>query len=80
MSAGWHNVVEQVSKDRDLIAASRDAQILAILAGEGGTLFGRRVEFTVSFPDGMPMGWKDEAEMREWASGELARVRERMTR
>lgn len=48
----------------------QDEMVLELLAGEPITLFGRRVEITFTWPDGLPMGHTDEAafraEMVEW--------------
>lgn len=48
-----------------------DERILAILAGESATLFGKPVEFTVTWPDGPPMH-KTPDEMREYCAKALA--------
>jgi hypothetical protein len=73
----WMDLYRKVDQHRNQALAHADGIVLAILAGESATLFGRRVEFSLSWPDGLPLGMADEAELREWAASELAKVRER---
>jgi hypothetical protein len=50
---------------------------LSIVAGESITLFGCRAEVTVAWPDGLPMGFTDEAALRDFCAQWLSESRAR---
>jgi hypothetical protein len=49
--------------------------VLGIVAGEPCALFGRTARITVEWPDGLPLGKTDPAEVQAWAAAELAKLR-----
>ena len=73
----WANLVATISRRRADAMDRCDEIVMSILAGETVTIFGKPVEFTLSWPDGMPLQFTDEAELREWSAEWLAQIRER---
>jgi hypothetical protein len=49
--------------------------LLGIVAGEPCTVFGRPARITVEWPDGLPLGKTDPAEVQAWAAAQLADLR-----
>ncbi len=58
----------------DLITWRETTAVLAIFAGERVEVFGRHVEFTAKWPDGLPFGWTED-EFRQWCAEHLGHRR-----
>lgn len=65
-------IITDVSRHRDEVRRQGDGNVLAVLAGEGATIWGKRVEFMVTWPDGLPLGFTTDEELRAHAAELLA--------
>lgn len=80
MNAGrWVDLVAEASAGRDLLARQRDELALSLLAGEPVTIFGKRVEVTLAWPDGPPFDMAED-ELRAYAANWLRESRTRYER
>jgi len=65
---------EQTARERD----RQDEIVLGILAGEEGTqIFGKPVQFTLTWPEGRPFGYTEE-KLRDMAADWLRELRARI--
>lgn len=75
--ARWAELVSKVSRQRDEMARTADRHALTILAGGHMELMGKPVEFTLSWPAGLPAGFTDETALKEWAADCLRSLTEK---
>jgi hypothetical protein len=71
---GW-TLYEMERRNHTIEQRRNTETVLGILAGEPCTLLGRPARITVEWPDGLPLGKTDPAEVQAWAAAQLARLR-----
>lgn len=71
----WIDLAQTAMAHRDQLARRIEEIPLAMIAGENITIFGRRAEVSISWPDGLPMGMSAE-ELKDYAAELLTVLRD----